>query len=143
MHKRMFAVLLPVLLAGCLSFACKWHKSPATGPLIVKASFINKDGTAAAVPSNLHLVTIERDNKGELSSVVEHFGNIKMSPAPGTKGGVGIEVPRDLVAKGGEFSFAFNAEGGFPAPLRKGEALLTFKVDAATEQIDIGEIVLE
>jgi hypothetical protein len=129
---------LVVLDGGCSS----QPKPPATGPLRVKLQLVFPDGSAAPT-ANLHLLTVTRDARGELSGVTEHFGKLNISENPAAAGSITLEIPRDMVAGGGEFSLALNPPGGVPSPLRQGGAFLTFQVDAATGEIDLGRIVVE
>lgn len=130
---------LTVLAGGC---AGGKPKPPATGPLRIKMQLVNAEGTAAPT-TNLHLLTVVRDAQGELSQVTEHFGNMKISENPAPAGSITLEIPRDLVSAGGEFSLALNPPGGAPSPLRQGSAFLTFQVDPSTEEIDLGRIVVQ
>jgi hypothetical protein len=127
-----------LLAAGCAGKP----KPPATGPLRIQAQLVKPDGSAAST-ANLHLLTVTRDAKGELTGVTEHFGQVKISENPATVGSITLEIPRDMVSTGGEFSLALNPPGGVPSPLRQGGAFLTFTVDAATEELDLGKIVVQ
>jgi hypothetical protein len=132
------AVALLQLAAGCAGKP----KAPATVPLRIQAQLVNPDGSAAPT-ANLHLLTVTRDAKGELNGVTEHFGKLKISENPTMAGSITLEIPRDMVSTGGEFSLALNPPGGVPVPLRQGGAFLTFTADAATEEIDLGKIVVQ
>jgi hypothetical protein len=121
--------------------ACTTAKPPATGPLRVKAVLL-ADGQPIGPPENLHLVTVHRDAKGDITQATEEYGAIQVSSLSERQGAVSIEVPRKLVAGGGEFSFATNRPGSLPRLLRRGDAVVYFKVDPATEEIDLGEVIV-
>ena len=104
-----------ILAGGCAGKP----KPPATGPLRVKAQLVNSDGSAAST-ANLHLLTVVRDAQGDLSQVTEHFGNMKISENPSPTGSITLEIPRDLVSAGGEFSLPESSQrSAVPTPAGK------------------------
>ena len=138
MRYKFSALLITVISLWSFS-ACKTAKAPATGPLRVKAIFV-ANGQPAGPPANLHLVTVRRDAQGEITEATEHYETVQVTPLGERQGAVSIEVPRKLVAEGGQFSFATNPPGFPPRLFRRGDSVVYFKVDAATEEIDLGEI---
>ena len=112
---------------------------------VLAHSVKNKDGIAVLGHPYLHLVTdIKRDANGDLIGLTEQFGVLKIEDYPARPGTIIIEIPRNLVIGMQEFTFTYGSSEAIVRPIiQKKGAMILFKVDSTTKEIDIGKIVIE
>lgn len=116
--------------------------SAQTGPIVVTATIRMNDGSALR-NRDFHLITISRDQKGDINQLEQLFG---IKGTTDEKGSLRFEVPREKVAATHEFSFGMNSSNpyGLPLIIRRKDAkeFLTFKADDKTKSVDLGEVII-
>ena len=150
--KHIYFASLAVI--GILGFGCsrtiqsdksiKEERSSAaeSGPVIVTATVRMNDGTPLR-NRGLHLITISRDDKGDMNQVDQL---LTITSTTDANGNLRFPVPRDRIAGVKELSFGLNPSDpyGPPAVIRRKEAkeILSFKADEKTRSVDLGEVVV-
>jgi hypothetical protein len=116
--------------------------SSETGPVLVTAMVRREDGTPIAKHS-LHLMVIGRSDKGELSQVDEL---LTVTGDTDENGNLKFEVPRKEITGVKEFTLGLKPPGNYSSTgaIRRANAkeFLTFKADAQTKKIELGDVVI-
>ena len=112
------------------------------GPVLVLATVRREDGTPIAKRS-LHLMVIGRSDKGELTQVDEL---LSVTGDTDENGKLNFEVPRKEITGVKEFTLGLRPPGTYSSTgaIRRANAkeFLTFKADAQTKKVDLGDVVI-
>jgi len=110
-----------------------------TGPVVVAATLLRGD-RSPMIRATFHLMTIKRDAKGGLSGVTEHLDITSTTDA---EGNLHFEVPREEISGIAEFSLGYQPDAALMSVmLRRAKEMLTFKADAKTKRIHLGEVIM-
>lgn len=114
--------------------------SAQSEPVVVKATVRINDGTALANRS-FHLVTISRNDTGEMKRVEQLYAITSKTDA---NGNLSFQLPREKISGVAEFSLGLTYSNSGPLAVRRKDAkeILTFKADEKTKSIDLGAVIV-
>jgi hypothetical protein len=144
-----FLALVVTLSSGCSSSiqtdkSIKEERSSSaeTGPVLVKAVIRMNDGTPMR-KREFHLVTISRDDKGDMNQVQQLFS---ITGETDENGKLEFQLPREKMSGVKEFSLGLNSSNPYGAPLlirrKDAKEILSFKADEKTKSVDLGDVVI-
>jgi len=142
-------VLICIGVTGCsrsiqtdASIKEERSSSNETGPVLAKAVVRSDDGTPVG-NRTFHLVTISRDDKGGMNRLEQLYGFTGDTDA---NGNLNFSVPREKISGVSELSFGLNSSNPYAGPMiirrKDAKEILTFKADAKTKTVDLGEVVV-